>query len=64
MKIELSQPQMEAITVASLKENRRWIQPYYREAPMFDVDPKVNKQMTKEMRDAFTKVLEWYGVYK
>jgi vacuolar-type H+-ATPase subunit D/Vma8 len=64
MKVEIDQEQVEAVVVASLKENRRHIQPYYQGVPMYDQDPKMNKQMVKEMKDAFTKVLEWYGVYK
>lgn len=64
MKVEIDQTQIEAVVVASLKENRKWIQPYYQNVPMYDQDPKMNKQMVKEMKDAFTKVLEWYGVCK
>ena len=64
MKVEIDQTEVEAVVVASLKENRKHITPYYKDVPMFDADPKTNKQMVKEMKQAFTKVLEWYGVYK
>lgn len=64
MKVEIDQMQVEAVVIASLIEQRRWIKPYLKGVPMFDCERKENKQLTKELKDAFTKVLEYYGVYK
>jgi hypothetical protein len=64
MKVEIDQTQVEAVVVASLKEHRKWIQPYHQGVPMFDHERKANKLKVKELKEAFTKVLEWYGVYK
>jgi hypothetical protein len=64
MKVEIDEDAADAIVVASLKRHRKWIKPNYKDVPLYDVDPKINKQMTKEVKDAFDKVLEYYGVYK
>jgi hypothetical protein len=64
MKIEIDELALEPIIIANLKYHRRNLAPYYRDIPLYDQDPKVNKQKVKEMKDAFTKVLEYYGVHK
>jgi hypothetical protein len=64
MKVEIDELQVEAVVIASLKETRRWIQPYLRGVPMFDHERKANNLKVKELKEAFTKVLEYYGVYK
>jgi hypothetical protein len=64
MKVEIDQTQVEAVVVASLKEQRRCLQPYLQGVPMFDYERKANRQKVKELKEAFTKVLEYYGVYK
>jgi hypothetical protein len=65
MKIEIDEQAVDLVVVASLKRHRKWIRPYYSDKlPVFSMDAKENKQMTQELKDAFDKVLEYYGVYK
>lgn len=63
MKIEIPDEALQAIIVHELSwdlKNARTNQ----KPPMFSYDPKEDAKQVKELRDAFKRVLAYYGVKK